>query len=842
MSRNAPIRLAGKTDPRNPILTDAQLRSEIEKCEYCVEKPCTAACPCDCSPFDFIRAAKVGNPSDFRRAAALILGKNPLGGICGMVCPDWHCMQACVHERFDSPVRIPAVQATIIARARALGVMPRFEAPRPNGGKVAVVGAGPAGIGAAIVLAQKGYGVDLFEREREAGGMCACIPAHRLPRAVLEGDLRFVFSMERIRLRSGRKITDPERLLKRGYGAVIVATGLWEPIVLGIPNEAKAVAGLDYLRRPERYRMRGAVAVIGGGASALDCAVTAMRRGARSVEMFALETVAELPLSRREREELIEHGIEVSGRTRVTAVLCRGGKVCGLRTVKVSLPRGRRFSPKAVRDVPGSAQERAGFDHVVIAIGARPGMRRVRHRAIFYAGDAVNGPTTVVEATAAGKNAAADADAFLTGARRARREKETRSVVQVPGYNFEPVPLDADFFGRRLSAPFLLSASPATDGFEQVRAAYEAGWPGAILKTAFDDLPIHIPGEYMNCFTETTWGNCDNVSEHPLDRVCAEVRRLVRRYPDRLTGGSTGGTVTGNDEADRASWQGNTRKLEKAGAMFIEYSLSCPQGGEGAEGDIVSQNAALTAKIIDWVLEAGRPGVPKLFKLTSAVTDIRSILREVQEAFRRHPGKKAGVTLANTFPTLAFRPGDKREWEEGVVVGMSGEGVTPISYLCLAHAGGTGMGISGNAGPMDHKAAADFLALGTGTVQFCTMVERYGYGIIADLRSGLSHLMAERGIRSVEELVGRAQPRPIRDFMALSAEKKVSEADPDICVSCGNCTRCPYMAITLDGEGHPVTDPERCVGCGLCALQCFVGALRLRERTAKERRAGKARK
>lgn len=834
--------LSEKTDPNNVLLTDAQLKSEIERCEYCADKPCKVACPCDCSPFDFIMAAGVGNPSDIRRSAALILSQNPLGGICGMVCPDWHCMKACVHERFDSAVNIPAVQATIIAKAKAMGVLPEFATPKPIDRRVAVIGAGPAGLGAAIVLAQKGYKVDIFESERQAGGMCSCIPEYRLPTMVLEGDLKFVFSMEQIKLRPARKITDPEKLLGKGYDAVVVATGLWDPVRMGIPNEERAIFGLDYLKRPGSYRLKGHVAVIGGGASALDCAVTAKRQGAKRVEMFALENVGEMPLTPRERQDLLDYGIDLSGRTRVTAITLRGGKITGLKTIKVELAPGKKFSLKAIREVSGTEQERDDIEHVIIAIGSRSGMQPVKHRAIFYAGDMVNGPSTVVEATAAGKNAAAHVDALLRGVKKPRVEKPTMSTVTVPGYNFEPVPLEADFFGRKLSSPFLLSASPATDGFEQVKAGYEAGWPGAILKTAFDNLPIHIPAEYMNCFAEKTWGNCDNVSEHPLDRVCGKIRKLIKLYPDRLTGASTGGTVTGNDEADRRSWQSNTRKLERAGAMFIEYSLSCPQGGEGAEGDIVSQNPALTARIIHWVMEVSDPEIPKLFKLTSAVTDIKVILRAVKKVFAEYPHKKAGVTLANTFPTLAFKRGEKREWEEGVVVGMSGEGVTPISYLCLAGAGGMGVHISGNAGPMDYKAAADFLALGTHTVQFCTIVEKYGYGIIDELESGLSHLMADRGIKSVRELIGITQPGPIRDFMALSAEKKISTANPDLCVSCGNCTRCPYMAIALDKDKHPTTDAEKCVGCGLCALQCFVGALSLRERTAKERVAEKGKR
>src|ERR1017187_4817893 len=175
------------------------------------------------------------------------------------------------------------------------------------------------------------------------------------------------------------------------------------------------------------------------------------------------------------------------------------------------------------------------------------------------------------------------------------------------------------------------------------------------MKTAFDNMPIHIPAGYMFALTRSTYGNCDNVSGHPLDRVCREVAKLVKEFPDRLTLASTGGPVTGNDESDKRVWQSNTRKLQNAGVMGVEYSLSCPQGGDGTAGDVVSQNAALTAKIVDWVMEAGEDDNPKLFKLTAAVTAIQPIIKAIQEVFARYPNKKGGVTLANSFPSLAFR-------------------------------------------------------------------------------------------------------------------------------------------------------------------------------------------
>lgn len=298
--------------------------------------------------------------------------------------------------------------------------------------------------------------------------------------------------------------------------------------------------------------------------------------------------------------------------------------------------------------------------------------------------------------------------------------------------------------------------------------------------------------EYMNKFSAMTYGNCDNVSEHPLDRVCGEVRRLVKEFPQKLTLASTGGPVTGDDVADKRAWQRNTQKLEDAGAMGVEYSLSCPQGGEGAEGAIVSQSAELSAKIVDWVMEVSKPDVPKLFKLTGAVTSIERIVSAIRNVFKRYPQKKCGITLANSFPALTWKSLDvtsSSRWDSGVVVGMSGEGVVPISYLTLAGVRSLGVSISGNGGVMNAEEAAHFIALGCETVQVCTVATKFGYQvrshshyptmltyvlqIIRDLMSGLSHLMKRRGFESISQLRGAALPSPIVPFEQLPAEKKI---------------------------------------------------------------------
>ncbi len=822
----------------NLFLTDAQLQAEYEKCEYCADKPCKEACPCDCSPADFIKAAYVGEASDIARAAALIMTMNPLGGICGQTCPEKHCMSACVHKKFDSAVNIPKVQATIIEKAKRLGVMPRLADPESNGKRIAIVGSGPTGLGAGALLSRRGYSVTIFEKGPEPGGMCNLIPDFRLDREVLKTDIDWTLRLGNIELQTNAEVRNPGELLEKGYDAVIVAAGLWEPIYPGILNEDKAIPGIPFLASPADYDVSGNVGIIGGGATAFDCGMTALLHGAGRVELFALENLSEMPLTNREMGELVNSGIDVNGRIQAQSILMNNGDIYGLSLVKVRLKEGRKFAPDAVEPIPGSEVVRNDIDRIIIAIGAKPGVPRTDEPGIFYAGDFLEGPTTVVEASAAGKNAAEQVDCYLEGKDVPEFKRDERghvkSEIQIPGYNFEPVSLETDFFGKTISSPFLLSASPLTDGLEQMKKAYEAGWPGAIMKTAFDGAAIHIPAEYMYEFTERTYANCDNVSGHPLDRVCREVKELVEQYPDRMTIASTGGPVTGDDEADKRGWQGNTKKLEDAGVMAIEYSLSCPQGGDGTEGDIVSQNAELSAKIIDWVMDAGRGNVPKIFKLTGAVTSIEAILKEIKKVFERYPDKKAGVTLANTFPTMAFQKGEKENWEEGVVVGMAGEGALNISYLSLAKAAPLGIEISGNGGPMDYKQAADFLALGCRTVQFCSMPTVNGYAVIDELKSGLSHLMAHRGIDSVQKLTGIALPDPIRDFMELSADKKISQVDEEICVQCGNCRRCPYLAISYNDEGFPETDASKCIGCRMCNFMCFVGALSMRERTPEE--------
>lgn len=381
----------------SPYLNETQINAELKRCLKCPTKPCLKACPAQVSPHDFIKAARGG---DYTEAAMLIEAQNPLGEICGLICPECFCQKACVRGKIDAPVEIPALQAAIMQRARTEGMSAENPTAKANGKKVAVVGAGPAGIAAAVELMKHGAAVTMFEKEAQFGGALNYIPATRLPRQVIEFAWKNLLLQNPLfKTQFGAEQKDYVALRAQGFDGIVVATGTQKIRTLGIEGEELAVLWHEYLKTPNRFKSKK-VAIVGGGAVAADCAITAIESGAVHIEMFVRRRARDMRISERERQQLIEHNILITDMTRPLKIERKNNKL-------LLITSQTRFNDQGkLEDVPQSIVEKDGYDLIILALGSDSAESILELPGVVYAGDVVNGASTAVEAVASGRKAA----------------------------------------------------------------------------------------------------------------------------------------------------------------------------------------------------------------------------------------------------------------------------------------------------------------------------------------------------------------------------------------------------------------------------------------------------
>ncbi len=301
-----------------------------------LEAPCEANCPNHTAVPALMAAVRGG---DLRRAAEILLAVNPMPAITGRVCPH-ACEEGCNRSRFDAAVSVRDVERFVgdhvLDHAEELYVPPEVE----TGQRVAVVGAGPAGLTAAYFLRRLGHQVTVLDEMPEPGGMLASsIPGYRLPKEVVA---RQVEALERMGIliepgavvgRGGRTLES----LRREHDAVFLATGAGQARTLGLEHEELLASGLELLREVKR---RGSapvgrdVLVIGGGSVAVDVAITARRMGARRVTLACLESREEMPAIAEDVEQALAEGIVILARWGPERVLLEDGRLRGLRLVR----------------------------------------------------------------------------------------------------------------------------------------------------------------------------------------------------------------------------------------------------------------------------------------------------------------------------------------------------------------------------------------------------------------------------------------------------------------------------------------------------------------------------
>ncbi|MFA4874403.1 MAG: FAD-dependent oxidoreductase, partial [bacterium] len=336
----------------------------------CADAPCVCDCPAGVDARAFIRKVRFDNLDG---AVRMLRRYNVLAGSCAYICPTGVlCGKECSAESLSRPIDIQGLQRFVMEYERRVGMIEPLASKR-TGKRIAVVGAGPAGLGCAAELAGRDHSVTVFEREAAAGGMLGlCIPSFRLPLEVLDFEIEFIRKLG-VEFAFNTSVDDPKRLLAEGFDAVFVATGLDKPRESGfvgadIPGVYQALDFLRAAKRGEIQDLGKRAVVIGGGDTALDAARTARSLGVECLVLYR-RTQREMPAYPEEIDAAWDEGVEFYFRTVVHAV--HGpDRTTGARCVRVRWREKVPGLPHAF-DVEGT-EFTIACDSVIIATGHDP--------------------------------------------------------------------------------------------------------------------------------------------------------------------------------------------------------------------------------------------------------------------------------------------------------------------------------------------------------------------------------------------------------------------------------------------------------------------------------------
>lgn len=817
--------------------------AEAVRCLLCHDAPCSQACPAGTDPGRFLRQLRFANPEG---AARTVLDNNPFGGVCGLVCPTSKlCQQACSRQGLDRPIDIGAVQSFL----HRYGLEQKIDLPpvaKANGKRIAVVGAGPAGLAAARELRRRGAKVTVLEARPKAGGILRYgIAPFRLGDDVIDQEVARIEAMG-VEIRTNERVAGKDglaKLLGSGFDAVLVTTGLQAgnrvPVEGG--ELPQVVTALEFLSSAnvdgplgDGYRLVHGknVVVIGGGSVAMDAANTARQLGAKRVYAASLEALDELPADREEVELAQQHHVIFKPQTRVTRIIAKSGAVAGVETVEIDWREPGKLVPSNAVERPGTEGKLeaqavifairqshdpktrelvAGLDRSEggwVKVDEQTGATSMSN--VFAAGDVTNGGLTVVGAV----NEAKRVVGTIFPGVAAPKRPETPS-------------LELDYCGVKFPNPFCLSASPVSNSAEMCARAFDWGWGGVYYKTLGLGATgkIYHPSPRLNAVhyegTRTALGiqNVEQITDRSLADNLKDISELRKRYPKQVVAVSIMGFAA--DE-----WPALARHAEEAGAQLVELNFSCPHMAAEGAGAKVSRSFEMVERYTASARAACK--VPIVAKMTPNITDM------VPCALAAKAGGADGISAINTIRAVSHIDLDLQTPLPSIqgrssISGFSGPAGRPIALRFIAELckdPELRLPISGIGGVYTWRDAVEFLLLGARNVQVTTAIMRYGQRIVEDMCDGTRNYLRRIGAKSLDEIIGRALPRLVEPNELDHSTEAVSQIDRDKCVGCGQCyVACQdgaNQAIRLDAERKAIVDEERCVGCLMCRHICPV--------------------
>jgi dihydropyrimidine dehydrogenase (NAD+) subunit PreA len=396
--------------------------------------------------------------------------------------------------------------------------------------------------------------------------------------------------------------------------------------------------------------------------------------------------------------------------------------------------------------------------------------------------------------------------------------------------------LSINFAGIKSPNPFWVASGPPANTAYQAHRAFDAGWGGVVWKTIGDPI-VNVSSRYsaLNLGTMRMAGfnNIELISDRSPETNFREIAEVKKRWPNHAV-------ISSLMVDTRERWHEFVKRSEDAGADGIELNFGCPHGMcERGMGSAVGQQPAVAEKIVSWVMEVAK--IPVITKLTPNITDVTFAARAAKRA-----GSNA-ISLINTINSITQVNLDNL-CPEPFVAGLSSHGgycgpaVKPIALNMVQSCAAdpeVRLPISGIGGIGNWRDAAEFIALGSTSVQVCTAIMHYGFRIVEDMAEGLSDYLDSKGMKSVNELIGKAVPT-LQKWETLDLHyKRIASIDYAKCIGCNLCyIACEdgaHQAIALvSPNGHglgpgrvpgkpiPEIKDDECVGCNLCSIVCPV--------------------
>lgn len=353
---------AGFAAAATPPLSPSEALLEAERCLYCFDAPCADACPTGIDIPSFIRRIAEGNE---RGAARQILEANPLGGLCARVCPTEDlCEKVCVRNtQTGVPVAIGRLQRHATDALMASNRPQLFTRAAPTGKRVAVLGAGPAGLACAHTLARHGHEVTVFDARAKGGGLNEYgLASYKVADDYAQRELKWLLDIGGITLQTGHAVTSAADLLalKQGFDALFLGVGLASTHQLGVPGETLAgvqdavdfIATLRQAADKSTVRVGQRVVVIGGGMTAVDAAVQSKLLGAESVTLVYRRGQASMSASKDEQDWALKHGVVIQHWLAPTELTGADGAVTGVRFARQHISGGKLTPTGDTVDLP----------------------------------------------------------------------------------------------------------------------------------------------------------------------------------------------------------------------------------------------------------------------------------------------------------------------------------------------------------------------------------------------------------------------------------------------------------------------------------------------------------